>query len=82
VKVITDLDDDFPANLRRLRLAAGLTQEALAERIGSKQEQISALERGKTQPTYNTLKRLAAALGVHPSALLLPRPEEKSENRG
>jgi transcriptional regulator with XRE-family HTH domain len=51
-------------NAARLRDAAGLTQEALAERAGMSQQYISDLERGKCNPTIVTLYELAQALGV------------------
>ncbi|MEA3051404.1 MAG: hypothetical protein QOG72_307 [Sphingomonadales bacterium] len=51
-------------NAARLRDAAGLTQEALAERAGMSQQYISDLERGKLNPTIVTLYELAQALGV------------------
>ena len=47
------------------RAAAGLTQAALAERIGSKQSVISAIENGSQQPTLSTLRRIARALDRH-----------------
>ena len=51
-------------NAARLRDAAGLTQEALAERSGLTQQYISDLERGKCNPTVVTLYEIAQALGV------------------
>jgi transcriptional regulator with XRE-family HTH domain len=51
-------------NAARLRDSAGLTQEALAEKSGFSQQFISALERGKCNPTVVTLYELATALGV------------------
>ena len=54
---------DFGALLRRYRLAAGLTQEALAERAGVSLDGISALERGyRRSPHRDTLALLAGAL--------------------
>jgi len=52
----------FGALLRRHRLTAGLTQEALAERAGVSVRNIQALERGINKPYRDTLTRLAAAL--------------------
>lgn len=51
-------------NAARLRDAAGLTQEALAEKGGFSQQFISDLERGKRDATVVTLCELATALGV------------------
>jgi len=51
-------------NAARLRAAADLTQEELAERSGLSQQYISDLERGKRNPTVVTLYELATALGV------------------
>jgi non-specific serine/threonine protein kinase len=48
--------------LRHHRLAAGLTQEALAERAGLSVHGIQKLERGVTRPYRDTLDRLLAAL--------------------
>jgi predicted ATPase/transcriptional regulator with XRE-family HTH domain len=49
--------------LRRLRSAAGLSQEALAERAGLSRNGISDLERGARQvPRLETVRMLAAAL--------------------
>jgi predicted ATPase/DNA-binding XRE family transcriptional regulator len=48
--------------LRQHRLAAGLTQEALAERAGLSMHGIQKLERGVTRPYRDTVRRLLAAL--------------------
>ena len=51
--------------LRRFRLAAGLTQEELAERAGLSRRGITDLERGaRTTPRRETLGLLANALGL------------------
>jgi tetratricopeptide (TPR) repeat protein len=54
--------------LRQLRVSAGLTQSELAGDRFSK-EYVSQIERGKTQPTRETVKWLASRLGVDPSFL-------------
>ena len=59
-------------NAARLRDAAGLTQEQLAERAGISQQYISDLERGKCNPTIVTLYELATALGVSQVELVRP----------
>ena len=52
----------FGAMLRHGRVAAGLTQEVLAERSGLGLRTIQGLERGETQPRRETLRRLTKAL--------------------
>lgn len=59
-------------NAARLRDAAGLTQEQLAERSGFSQQYISDLERGRCNPTIVTLYELATALGVSQVDLVRP----------
>ena len=45
-------------NVRRLRIAAGLTQAALAKRCGVHRTHLNRVERGYAMPTVPTLKRL------------------------
>ena len=60
--------DTFGTRLRRLREAAGLTQEHLAERAGLSANAIGALERGERRRPYpHTLLALADALGLSPT---------------
>src|SRR3954463_7947394 len=55
----------FGELLRRLRVAAGLTQEALAERAGLSARGLSDLERGvRAAPRQDTLDLLVAALAL------------------
>jgi ribosome-binding protein aMBF1 (putative translation factor) len=54
----------FRRELIQARLAAGLTQQQLAQRIGTKQSSISRLESGTAEPSFDMLRRLAAALNV------------------
>ncbi len=73
----------FGALLKEYRLAAGLTQETLAERAGLSARAISDLERGVNRvPRQETLDLLAQALRLPPRkrALLaaLTRPESAS----
>ena len=55
--------------LRRMRVAAGLTQSQLAGGRCSK-EYVSQIERGKTRPTAETVEWLAARLGVDAGLLV------------
>lgn len=57
----------FGALLKRLRVAAGMTQEALAERAGLSAKAVSDLERGPTRtPRLGSVTLLADALGLDP----------------
>ncbi len=56
--------------LREIRQAAGLSQERLAELIGSSQPTIQKLETGRMRLTLDYAVRLAPALGVHPDELV------------
>lgn len=63
-KLVLDADE-----LRRLRLAAGLTQQALAQQVGLHPITITRYEAGALTPRPATSKRLASALGVPLSQL-------------
>ncbi len=54
----------FAAALIRVRADAGLTQEQLAARMGTKQEVVARWEGGKVMPSTRTLARLAKATGT------------------
>lgn len=58
--------------LSRIRKIRGLTQMALAERVGVEQPTIQRWERGKREPSFEQLFALASALGVEPAALIDP----------
>jgi transcriptional regulator with XRE-family HTH domain len=51
-------------NVKRLRLAAGLSQAELAHRMGVDRAYISGLEQGQRNPTIISLWHVAKALGV------------------
>ena len=63
---IPHLSEAFGLMLRARREQAGLTQEALAGRIGSVSSYIRFLEYGQRMPTINTFHLLCAALSVDP----------------
>lgn len=58
------LSERFGANVAWFRREAGLSQEALGERVGMDRVQISELERGRRLPRLDTVLRLVAGLGV------------------
>lgn len=57
--------------LREERLRAGLTQEQLAEKIGTKKTYISRLENGKADVQLTTLFRIFEGLGRRVSITIL-----------
>jgi transcriptional regulator with XRE-family HTH domain len=58
-------ESSFGLVLRRYRVAAGMSQEALAERAGLSRRGIADLERGARQfPFGDTVRCLADALGL------------------
>lgn len=65
----------FLTELRRGRLAAGLTQSELAKKVGCKQSALSMLERGRfSAVSRETLAKLAAETGVElPAGAVPPR---------
>jgi transcriptional regulator with XRE-family HTH domain len=56
--------------LRRARLAAGLTQEALAAKARLSREYLSQLENDRKSPTVAVLLRLCRAMNASASALI------------
>lgn len=64
------MPDDFPANLRRLRLSRGLTLRALAEQVGVDNSAIARMESGKSKPSLGMLRRLKVVLGCTADALI------------
>jgi transcriptional regulator with XRE-family HTH domain len=71
----------FAANLRRLRLAADLSQEELGFRADIHRTQTSFIEGGHRLPRLDTLVKLAGALGVTPNDLLDGIAWEPTEHR-
>jgi transcriptional regulator with XRE-family HTH domain len=60
----------FGARLRELREQRGLTQQELAERIGTTVRNISRLETGVQEATWPTVVALAKVFGVSCDAFL------------
>jgi transcriptional regulator with XRE-family HTH domain len=62
---------ELGARLQALRFRTGLTQVAVAERLGLRTaESVSRYERGHREPRYSTLVRLCAVLGVEVEEVL------------
>ena len=67
------LRDILAENLRQLRLAAGMSQEDLADAAKIDRTYVSALERSRYGASIDVLERLAMALNVGPAELLAQR---------
>lgn len=66
-----DIRKVFGANVRVYRLAAGLSQEAIAARMGVDRAYVSAIERGLQNVTLLTILQVAESLDVRPADLLV-----------
>ena len=60
----------FGVALRRVRRAAGMSQEQLGLNAGVQRNFISLIETGQNQPTIGTVAKLARALGLKASELV------------
>ncbi len=70
------LQRQFGKVLRRRRLAAGLSQEALAARANLHRNHVGLLERGLRMPSILVVQQLAAALGTTMPRLLAEAERE------
>lgn len=66
----------FGWNLKTLRTQAGLTQEELAQKIGSSQKTISSWEVGRTEPTMKDVVSICEALDCSMDKLTGTKPRE------
>ena len=56
--------------LKKARLAAGLTQEQLAAKASVSREYVNYIERGKRQPTVAMFVKLCKAMNASPPDVL------------
>lgn len=77
-----DAKRNLAGNVRRLRVAAGLTQGQLAEKADMADATISRIERGRLDPSSTLISKLATALKVKADDLLgTPRETGKPRYR-
>jgi transcriptional regulator with XRE-family HTH domain len=72
-------EERFGRNLKRLRLAAGLSQEELAARAGLHRTYVSSVERGNRNVSLENIFALAAGLKCDPRELLAPCDEPRAD---
>jgi transcriptional regulator with XRE-family HTH domain len=77
-------DDPRPSRLRAARLAAGLSQAAVAARLGVTPGYVGMVERGEKRPTASFWVRVARALDADPAAFAAPpvAPDPPPDERG
>lgn len=69
-----ELEYQVAGQMLKARSRAGLTQDAVAERMGTTKSAISRLEAaGKHAPSLSTLKRYASAVGCTLQVKLVPQ---------
>lgn len=61
---------NFGNAIKAYRTKEGLTQEALAKKLGIEPTYLSALERGRKDPSVALLKKTAKVLGVAPEVIV------------
>jgi transcriptional regulator with XRE-family HTH domain len=66
----TDPRQIFAYQLKRHRLARGMTQEALADEAGLDRTYVSSCERGKRNISITNIYKLARALKIGPEELV------------
>lgn len=69
VSAPTQVDQALAATVRRIREQRGDTQEDLAHRAGLTVAAFARIERGHANPTWTTVRRIAAALEISLAAL-------------
>lgn len=63
--------------IRHFRARAGLTLDALGERVGVVGSQLSLIENGRREPRLSLLQAVARELDVEPAELLAPEPPDR-----
>ena len=58
------MDDSDTSAIREARIAKGLSQEELGERVGVKKAAVSKWETGRVYPRPRQARQLAKALGI------------------
>ena len=76
---IHDPIPEYGPALARIRGERSISQAELAAAVGSSQNYLSDLERGRRNPTIVTIFELASSLGTDHVALVMPDKEARSE---
>lgn len=74
--------DLIAANIRRIRVALGVSQERLAFDAGIDRSYLGELERGEGNPTVDVLDRIVGTLGISLADLFAEIEENAAPNPG
>jgi transcriptional regulator with XRE-family HTH domain len=73
---MSDIKKRFGKRLRKIRRNRDLNQDQLADMVGVSLNFIGQLERGESAPSFETVQKLAEALGVDVSEFFLPSEDK------
>jgi len=62
--------ENLGRKVRELRLSLNMSQADLADKAKARQALISKIERGEANPTFDSIVKIASALGVRAGELL------------
>lgn len=79
---MSNINEVFGKRLRRLRKDSILTQDELAEAADISVSFLGGIERGHKSPTLETLDKLATALGISLSELVMLDCESINSDEG
>lgn len=65
-----EIRTEFAKQMREIRLRQNLTQQVLADRVGTKKSNISRMESGRYNPSLDFMVRVADCMGQHISITL------------
>jgi transcriptional regulator with XRE-family HTH domain len=64
---VVDIKEMIGSRIKEIRNKKGITQDQLSEKVGISSKYLSSIERGKENPTLNTILKLAQSLDVKPA---------------
>ncbi len=65
-----EIRTEFAKQMREIRLSQNLSQQVLADRVGTKKSNISRMESGRYNPSLDFMVRVADCMGKHISITL------------
>lgn len=78
--LVSDFAKAFGRAVRFARMRQSIEQRDLAEKAGLNRSYLGAVERGANSPTLDVVVRVAKALDMTPSALVLEAEGEMARN--